>query len=78
VTLSTIPVRSPLDGFAGVITRSRPSVPYQLGLAVVAFLMVLLPAAYVGLILLVGWGSEPAARGSRWCSTSARSPWGSS
>jgi Zn-dependent protease with chaperone function len=56
VTLSTIPVRSPLDGFAGVITRSRPSVPYQLGLAVVAFLMVLLPAAYVGLILLVGWG----------------------
>jgi Zn-dependent protease with chaperone function len=54
--MSTVPVASPLDGFSGVITRSRPSVPYQLGLAVVAFLMVLLPAIYVGLILLAGWG----------------------
>ena len=54
--MSTVPVRSPLDGFAGVITRSRPSVAYQLGLAVVAFVMVLLPAIYVGLILLAGWG----------------------
>jgi len=54
--MSTVPVRSPLDGFAGVITRSRPSVLYQLGLIVVAFLMVLLPAFYVGLILLAGWG----------------------
>jgi Zn-dependent protease with chaperone function len=34
----------------------RPSVPYQLGLAVVAFVMVLLPAVYTGLILLAGWG----------------------
>ena len=54
--MSTVPVPSPLDGFAGAITRSRPSVPYQLGLAVVAFVMVLLPAIYVGLILLAGWG----------------------
>ena len=46
---------SPLRGFAGT-TRRRPSVRYQLGLAVVAFVMVLLPAIYVGLILLVGWG----------------------
>ena len=36
--------------------RRRPSVSYQLGLAVVAFLMVLLPAIYGGLILLAGWG----------------------
>lgn len=36
--------------------KSRPSVSYQLGLAVVAFVMVLLPAIYVGLILLAGWG----------------------
>ena len=54
--MSTVPVPSPLHGFAGAITRSRPSVPYQLGLAVVAFVMVLLPAIYVGLILLAGWG----------------------
>ena len=36
--------------------HGRPSLPYQLGLAVVAFVMVSLPAIYVGLILLVGWG----------------------
>ena len=36
--------------------HGRPSLGYQLGLAVVAFVMVLLPALYVGLILLVGWG----------------------
>ena len=54
--MSPVPVASPLRGFAGTITRSRSSVPYQLGLAVVAFLMMLLPALYVGLILLAGWG----------------------
>ncbi len=54
--MSPVPVPSPLRGFAGTITRSRPSVLYQLGLAVVAVVMVLLPAIYVGLILLVGWG----------------------
>ena len=54
--MSPVPVPSPLRGFAGTITRSRPSVHYQLGLAVVAFVMVLLPAIYVGLILLAGWG----------------------
>ncbi len=36
--------------------HGRPSIGYQLGLAVVAFVMVSLPAIYVGLILLVGWG----------------------
>ena len=36
--------------------KSRPSVSYQLGLAVVAFLMVLLPVIYAGLVLLAGWG----------------------
>jgi Zn-dependent protease with chaperone function len=51
-----VPAPSPSASFAGKITRSRPSVPYQLGLAVVAFLMMLLPALYVGLILLAGWG----------------------
>ena len=86
----TVPVRSPLHGFAGVVTRSWPSVPYQLGLAVVAFVMLLLPAIYVGLVLLVGGGvwyhatitssscKEPVARGSACCSTSARSSWASS
>jgi Zn-dependent protease with chaperone function len=50
------PVPSPLGRLAGVITPRRPSLSYQLGLAVVAFLMVLLPVIYVGLILLAGWG----------------------
>jgi Zn-dependent protease with chaperone function len=45
-----------LDGSTGKITLGRPSVLYQLGLAGVALLMVLLPAIYVGLILLAGWG----------------------
>ena len=36
--------------------HGRPSLGYLLGLAVVAFVMVSLPAIYVGLILLVGWG----------------------
>ena len=54
--MSHRPGRFAMDGFAGVITRSRPSVSYQVGLAVVAFVMVLLPAIYVGLILLAGWG----------------------
>lgn len=36
--------------------HGRPSLSYRLGLAVVALVMVLLPAVYVGLILLVGWG----------------------
>ena len=36
--------------------HGRPSLGYQLGLAVVAVVMVLLPAVYVGLVLLVGWG----------------------
>jgi Zn-dependent protease with chaperone function len=49
-------VPSPLDSFLGGITHSRPSLPYQAGLAVVALLMVLLPVVYAGLILLVGWG----------------------
>jgi Zn-dependent protease with chaperone function len=47
---------SPLDSFVGDLTANRASVLYQLGLAVVAFLMVLLPTIYVGLILLAGWG----------------------
>ena len=34
----------------------RPSASYQIGLAVVAVVMVLLPAIYASLILLVGWG----------------------
>ena len=54
--MSPVPAPSPLRGFAGTITRSRPSVLYQLGLALVAVVMVLLPAIYVGLIGLVGWG----------------------
>ena len=51
----TVPGPSPLASFTGGTTLSRPSVPYRLGLAVVALLMVLLPAIYVGLILLAGW-----------------------
>jgi Zn-dependent protease with chaperone function len=54
--MSSVSAASPLHGFAGAITRSRPSVLYQLGLAVVAVVMLLLPAIYVGLIVLVGWG----------------------
>jgi hypothetical protein len=38
------------------IRLGRPSLAYLLGLVVVAFVMLLLPASYVGLILLTGWG----------------------
>jgi len=50
------PAHSPLEGFADRITRRPPSALYRLGLTLVALSMVLLAAAYAGLILLVGWG----------------------
>src|SRR5689334_8132058 len=46
---------SPLDGFQGVVVRARPGLFYKLGLAVVAFAMVLLPTIYVALILATAW-----------------------
>jgi len=47
---------SPLADFTGAITRTKLSPLYVLGLGVVAFAMVLLPAIYLGLILLAVWG----------------------
>ena len=47
---------SPLEGFTGDITQPKLSLLYTVGLAVVAFAMVLLPVIYIGLIILVGWG----------------------
>lgn len=38
------------------VTDRRPSTSYQLGVVAVASLMVLLPAIYVGLVVLAGWG----------------------
>ncbi len=66
---------SPLHGFAGVVTPSRPSVAYQLGLAVVAFVMVLLPAIYVGLILLAAWGVWYHATNAFFVLQGARGSW---
>ena len=47
---------SPLDAFSGVLVAAKPGLLYQAGLAVVAFAMVLLPAIYIALIALTGWG----------------------
>src|ERR1700721_1253101 len=47
---------SPLTAFTGGITRSKLALPYTMGLAVVAFAMVLLPAIYMGLIVMTAWG----------------------
>jgi Zn-dependent protease with chaperone function len=47
---------SPLNAFTADIRRTRLSLLYTIGLAIVAFAMVLLPAVYIVLILLTGWG----------------------
>lgn len=54
VTESRAP--SPLDAFTADINRTKLSLFYSIGLAVVAFAMVLLPAIYIALIALTGWG----------------------
>ncbi len=46
---------SPVDTFNGAIVRTRTRPLYIVGLAVVAFAMVLLPLVYVALILLAAW-----------------------
>ena len=50
------PRGSPLEAFTGVIVPAKTGLLYNAGLAVVAFAMVLLPAIYVGLIVLAAWG----------------------
>jgi len=45
-----------LEAFTTGISRPRLSPLYTAGVAVVAFAMVLLPAIYIALILLAGWG----------------------
>ena len=47
---------SPLTAFTGGIQRTKLALPYKLGLGVVAFAMVLLPAIYMGLIVMTSWG----------------------
>lgn len=47
---------SPLEAFTADIRRTRLSPLYTIGLAVVAFTMVLLPTIYIALIVLTGWG----------------------
>lgn len=47
---------SPLTAFTADIQPPKLSPLYTVGLAVVAFAMVLLPAIYIALILLTGWG----------------------
>src|SRR5262245_2141150 len=46
----------PLEAFTGDISRTRLSLFYTIGLAIVAFAMVLLPAIYIALIALTSWG----------------------
>jgi Zn-dependent protease with chaperone function len=50
------PRSSPLDAFQGTIARTETTPLYRLGLAVVAFAMVLLPLVYLSLIGLTVWG----------------------
>ncbi len=45
-----------LEAFTATISRPRISWLYTIGLAIVAFAMVLLPAIYIALIALAGWG----------------------
>jgi hypothetical protein len=47
---------SPMEAFGGVIVPAKTGLLYKMGLAVVAFAMVLLPAIYVRLIVLAAWG----------------------
>lgn len=47
---------SPLESFTGDLTAPKVSFLYKAGLAITAFAMVLLPASYVALIGLVGYG----------------------
>ncbi len=47
---------SPLDAFESDISPRKVSPLYTAGLLVVAFVMVLLPALYIGMIVLVGFG----------------------
>jgi hypothetical protein len=55
VTHDAIPhLRSPLDAFEANLEPTRVSPVYRLGLVLVAIVMVLLPALYVGLIGAVG------------------------
>src|SRR5262245_10166032 len=49
----------PLEAEWRIVGETRPkpvSLLYKLGLAAVAFMMVLLPIIYVGIIVLVAWG----------------------
>lgn len=48
------------------ISRTKLSVMYRVGLTVVAFAMVLLPAVYLALIVLVGWGVLHHLRQNTW------------
>lgn len=45
-----------LSGLDGTIERTRPTIGYRLGALLVAFVMILLPIIYIGLICLVGFG----------------------
>jgi hypothetical protein len=44
-----------MEAFSGVIVLAKTGLLYKMGLAVVAFAMVLLPAIYVGLIVLAAY-----------------------
>jgi Zn-dependent protease with chaperone function len=44
-----------MSGFSGKLERRRTSPMYQLGIAITAAFMVLLPLIYIGLIALVAW-----------------------
>ncbi len=46
---------SPLEAFTGTIARTKTGPLYRVGLAVVAFAMVLLPLIYLALIALTAW-----------------------
>jgi hypothetical protein len=55
----TRPTRTPLQilaAFRGEIDPVRPSAMYRLWILIIALVMVLLPAVYLGLVALVGYG----------------------
>ena len=43
------------DAFSGAIARTKTGPLYSVGLAIVAFAMVLLPLIYLALIAFTGW-----------------------
>ncbi len=57
---------SPLEAFTGPITRTKTGLLYRVGLAIIAFAMVLLPLIYIALIALTIWAVVLHLKNDTW------------